>query len=34
MLVLKQSTHQAKQTNPARRLAIHTNTVGGQPNDH
>jgi len=34
MLVLKQNTHQAKQTNLARHLPIHTNKVGGQLNDH
>jgi len=34
MLVLKQNTHQAKQTNHVRRLPIHTNKVGGQPNNH
>jgi len=33
MLVLKQNTHRAKQTNHARRLPIHTNKEGGQPND-
>jgi len=34
MLVLKQNTYQGKQTNHSRRLSIHTNKVGGQPNDH
>jgi len=33
MLVLKQNAHQAKQTNHAHRLHIHTNKVGGQPNN-
>jgi len=34
MLVLKQYTHQAKQTNHARYLSIHKNKPDGQPNDH
>jgi len=34
MLVLKLNTHQANQTNLARRLPIHTNKVGSQPKDH
>jgi len=34
MQVLKQNTHQAKQTNHARRLPTHTKMVGDQPNDH
>jgi len=33
MLVLKQKTQQAKQTNLARRLPIRTNKVGSHPND-
>jgi len=31
--ILKKLT-KVKQTNHARRLLIHTNKVGGQPNDH
>jgi len=34
VLVLKQNTHHALQTNHARLLSIYTNKVEGQPNDH